>query len=338
MTEAHTSWAELDSHTRHLRKHATNLERGELLVASLTNTEQERDLTKKPNCNGYGRIRHFRRNENPNWPPDPLPIDPGRKKLGLPESDIALAQVFQIGACNLQCWYCFVDDRLLTTNLNHSKFLSADELIRLYIEENDPPQIIDLSGGHPEIVPEWVPWMMRALTRKSIEGSTYLWSDDNLSVDFLWQYLDEKDLSLVREYRNYGRVGCFKGFDAKSFSFNTGASPDLFERQFFIMKKLISLGIDMYGYVTLTAPNTNKLESRMSEFIDRLQEVDYYLPLRVVPLEIKEYFANTSRIKPIHLQAIQIQFAVVDEWLTQLNKRYNENELALNICDVPLNR
>ena len=40
-----------------------------LLVTDFRGSEQERDLTEPANCDGLGRIRHFRRQTSAGWPP-----------------------------------------------------------------------------------------------------------------------------------------------------------------------------------------------------------------------------------------------------------------------------
>src|SRR5688572_18884496 len=81
----------------------------------------------------------------------------------------------------------------------------------------------------------------------SLEEKIYLWSDDNLSNDYFWQFLMPEDIELIGTYRNYGKVCCFKGFDSASFSFNTKAAPELFDQQFRLFKRYLGLGIDIYA-------------------------------------------------------------------------------------------
>ena len=92
--------------------------------------------------------------------------------------------------------------------------------------------MIDLTGGQPDLTPEWVPWMIQEIQSRNLDDTIYLWSDDNLSTDYFWRYLSDDDIELVCNERNYGRVCCFKGFDQESFTFNTLADESLFDRQF----------------------------------------------------------------------------------------------------------
>jgi uncharacterized Fe-S cluster-containing radical SAM superfamily protein len=267
------------------RELSIDLESRRLLITNLRGSEQEPDLSEPPNCHGFGRIRHFRRATSPGRPPNPLPIDPACKALSLPRTELLRAQAFQNATCNWRCWYCYVPFDLLSANRKHSEWLSPAELADLYLDEPDPPWVIDLTGGQPDLVPEWVPWMMTELRSRGLEKTVYLWSDDNLSTDYLWRYLSDAERRMMAEYPNYGRVGCFKGFDATSFSFNTRAELDLFEQQFVLMARLLDLGLDVYAYATFTTPPQPRdyVRDAMRRFIDRLQALDEHLPLRTVP-------------------------------------------------------
>jgi hypothetical protein len=208
-------------------------------------------------------------------------------------------------------------------------------LIDLYRREPGRPLIIDLSGGQPDLVPEWVPWTMQALRDRGLEGEVYLWSDDNLSNDYFWRYLHDKDFELIRSFRGYGRVGCFKGFDDESFGFNTAAAPELFGRQFDLFGRMIGLGLDIYGYVTLTTPTVDSLVSRIAQFVDRLQVLAPQLPLRVVPLEVQVFSPVETRINAVRREALANQHRAVDAWERELDRRFTPTERSLSIVDVP---
>ncbi|MHC4750500.1 MAG: hypothetical protein ACYTFW_11560 [Planctomycetota bacterium] len=175
----------------------------------------------------------------------------------------------------------------------NSKFFTAEQLIELMLEDEGRPDVIDLSGGQPDIVPEWTLWMMEALVQKGIEEEVFLWNDDNLSTDFLTRFLSKKQIAQMVGHPKYARVGCFKGFDSESFSFNTSASSKSFDMQFEVFSRLLKYGFDMYAYVTFTSPPVSNLSEKMESFVDRLQSVYTNLPLRTVPLKI-EVFTPTK--------------------------------------------
>jgi len=177
-----------DEFSATMRQKAIDVPRRRLLVTNFRGSQQEEDLTEPSNCSGYGRVRHFRRIGTPGWPENPLPIDPASHKLGHVREDLLEAQVFQNAACNWRCWYCFVPFNLLSASANHSGWLTAAEMLDLYQKEPQPPCVIDLSGGQPDLTPEWVPWTMHELRQRGLDHSVYLWSDDNLSNDYFWRF------------------------------------------------------------------------------------------------------------------------------------------------------
>ncbi len=132
---------------------------------------------------------------------------------------------------------------------------------------------------------------MEALEAAELSDEVYLWSDDNLSTDYVFDKLGPVDRARLASYPHYGRVCCFKGFDADSFAFNTGAEPSGFALQFERFARYLELRIDLYGYVTLTGPPTEGVADKVHAFIDRLQGISRNLPLRVVPLQITPFGA-----------------------------------------------
>jgi uncharacterized Fe-S cluster-containing radical SAM superfamily protein len=324
--------------SEHLRERAIDVSARKVLVSRLAGSDQEADITVPVNCGGYGRIRHFRQQTSPGWPTNPLPIAPACKALGLDPPSVMTAQVFQNAACAWRCWYCFVPYNLLSADPNRGEWLTAEDLVRLYRNELERPLVIDLSGGSPDLVPEWTPWMMRALADAGLDSSTFLWTDDNLSTTYLFDKLDRAELDRVRAYRNYGRVCCFKGYDARSFAFNTRAAEADFEAQFVIIQRLLELGLDIYGYVTFTAPSDDGVEEAMAQFVDRLQALDPNLPLRVVPLEIREFSPVTPRMDAIRQRSLVVQQNAIAVWNSELERRFDRTLRSLDIASVPLSR
>jgi len=327
---------DVETKSIHLRERVVDIQRRRILIANFLGSEQEKDLTVGPNCDGFGRIRHFRRRANQNWVDDPLPIDPVCKALGLPPTDMQRAQVFQIAACNFKCWYCFVPYNLIGANLDYASWLSPSRLIDLYLDQLDPPPVIDLSGGQPDLAPEWVPWMMRELMDREMEKKVYLWSDDNLSTDYFWRFLTEEDQELVSNYATYSRVCCFKGFDNESFTFNTRVSSDFFDQQFDLIKRFVGIGIDLYAYVTFTTATSNHIKGHVQRFVDRLQKIDKNLPLRTVPLEIVAFTPVKKRLDDSKKEALKNQYYAIEAWQKELESRYSSDEREKNIADVEL--
>jgi uncharacterized Fe-S cluster-containing radical SAM superfamily protein len=322
--------------SEHLRARAIDVDGRKILISRLSGSDQEGDLQIPANCGGYGRVRHFKLATSPGWPANPLPIVPACTALGLEVPAMMTAQVFQNAACAWRCWYCFVPYNLLSADLKRSDWLLPEELVRLYAAENDRPLVIDLSGGSPDLVPEWTVWMMEALEAEGLASKTFLWTDDNLSTDYLFEKLSQKQIAHLTNYRNYGRVCCFKGFDTESFTFNTHAADAGFDRQFEIMRRLLELGLDTYGYITLTGPSSNDVPGKVSRLFDRLQTLDPHLPLRIVPLEIRSFSPMEQRMEAEHHSSLSVQSQAIAEWNTNIEQRFDAATRALCIAGVPL--
>lgn len=322
-----------------LRARAIDVDGGRVLISRLSGSGQEIDLTLPANCNGYGRVRHFRMATDEGWPANPLPIAPACRALGIaPVPEMMTALVFQNAACAWRCWYCFVPEELLKANPERSAWFKADELVALYRQIPDAPKIIDLSGGSPDLVPEWTPWMMCALADAGLADSTYLWTDDNLSTTYLFDALSRDELARVQDYRNYGRVCCVKGFDARSFAFNTRAAPDDYDRQFEVLRRVLGLGLDVYGYVTLTSPHEDGVSQGVADLVDRLQAIDPNFPLRVIPLRIQIFTPVEQRLArdDARERSLAVQEQAIAAWTHELERRFPAELRALSICDVPL--
>ena len=319
-----------ESASLRLRERMINLERKELLISKLSGSSQEKDITLGANCDGLGRIRHFRPETTTPWPANPLPIGPASRSLNLPRlASGTVAQLFQNAGCNWRCWYCYVPFDLLNANETKSAWVSAEKMVDLWQSQPDPPRILVLSGGQPDIVPEWVVWTMRAIKERGLEQSAYLWSDDNLSTDYLWRYLADEDIDLLSSYHNYGRAVCFKGFDPDSFGFNTAADPELYWKQFDLCRRLVATGLDTYAYVTLTNRSAlHTISDKIKTFVDQLQAVHEFLPLRTIPLEVREFSPVTSRMNDHHIKSMNLQISAVEAWNTELVSRFDSRDLA----------
>ena len=228
----------LKGHEYVLRGKSLDAKGKQILIANLLSSEQHKDLSEPPNCGGYGRIRHYEIRRYDDWSANPLPNVPAAAALGRPADAILKAQVFQIAACNWNCWFCFVDENRRNADKAYSKLFTANNVVEMMLQEKNRSDVIVLSGGQPDLVPEWTVWMMEALIQKGLEHDVYLWNDDNLSLDFLTRYLSENQISRMVEFQNYARVGCFKGFDSNSFSFNTSAPPERFDAQFKVFSNI----------------------------------------------------------------------------------------------------
>jgi uncharacterized Fe-S cluster-containing radical SAM superfamily protein len=323
----------------HLRSKAIDIERKAILITNFTGSKQEKDLSVPANCNGFGRVRHFKFDAGEDWIQNPLPILPAAKALRVePDSQIR-AQVFQNSVCNWRCWYCFVDFELLKGDNKHGAFLTCDEMIDLYLKEENPASMIDLTGGQPDLTPEWIPWMMQALKDRGLDKKIFLWSDDNLSNDYLWQFVSNEQIDLMANYKMYSRVCCFKGIDERSFSLNTNATPELFSNQLYLCKRLLEINLDLYCYITLTANTDTNFEMAIPKFLDSVQLIDDVLPLRIVPLRIFDSFTPiASRMNDTFKDMMKGQYSAIAIWKKELAKRFTSNQLNLPITEIELKK
>lgn len=316
------------------REVAIDLRNKSILITNYSGSEQEKDFSEPANCEGFGRIRHFKLRANEGWPNNPLPIIPAAKALGLEFLNEIRAQVFQNSVCNWRCWYCFVDFKLLNGDKRFSKYITCYDLLEMYTKQDNRPPMIDLSGGQPDLTPEWVPWMIDAIKERGLEDEVFLWSDDNLSNDYFWRFLSTKQIDTILSYRMYSRVCCFKGIDEKSFQINTKAHPDLFYNQINLFGKLFALGIDIYGYITLTAPTNTSFCSVIPRLLDEIQKIHPNLPLRIIPLKILEFTPAKGRMSDLEKDCIIGQNTAIEIWQYELEKRFPDYLRNLPITEV----
>jgi hypothetical protein len=208
----------------------------------------------------------------------------------------------------------------------------------LFLKVDDRPLILDLSGGQPELVPEWTYWMIEEIERNGLQGQVYLWSDDNLSCDYFWRYLNPAQQEAVAKYPFYGRVACFKGFDNESFAFNTRAEKSWFDRQFDLMQRLVQSGMDVFAYATFTAPSSSRIADAMPRFVDRLQAIDENLPLRTIPLEIQKFTPIITRLNGSLLTTFDHQWRAVEAWQRELDRRFSASMRNLPITEIRIGR
>ncbi len=308
-----------------------------ILLAKIKDSEQEQDLSESPTCNGYARIHHFKRKVK-DWLEDPLPMDPANKYFGIkgkmPQINV---QVFQLPICNMNCWYCFVPDDLKNLNDKNSKWFAMEEIVDMLEEHCKDKTVIDLSGGNPELTPEWPLWLARELKNRNLHNKYYIWSDDTLSTESMFLFLTEDEIRELVSYKNYGKVCCFKGFDEKSYRYNCCLGAENFNHSFKLLKKYIDYGFDVYGYITLTTNDITNIEKNISDFMDRVQkEICRNFLLRIIPLKIFSFTPTKNRMiknKKSDI-AIKNQEIALSIWVKELKKRFSEDELSLNICDL----
>ncbi|MFI3163497.1 MAG: radical SAM protein [Bacillota bacterium] len=310
-----------------------------ILVSKIAESEQEQDLSKKATCNGYARTHHFKR-EVINWVEDPLPIDPANHYFGKTiKENLITAEVFQMSYCNMDCWYCFVPDNLKQARVEMSKWMSCSEIIDELEKYCLGNTVIDLSGGNPELTPEWPLWLLREIEKRGLSAKYYVWSDDTLSSCSMELYLSTDEIHELASYRNYGKVCCFKGFNEYSYTYNSGISGKNFLKSFDYLKRYIDYGFDVYGYITLTIDTLENLENEISNFFDLVESrcCKNFL-LRIIPLKIFIFAPTKNRldVTDCYYSGINNQEKVLDAWVKELGKRFSKEELTKSIVSVKI--
>lgn len=297
-----------------MRRKCVNLDARKFLIADIGQSAQRADLSTPPNCEGLGRIRHFSSIADGAWLPNFLPGVPAARWLNRQPNEIEIAQVFQLAGCPLRCWYCFVPYQLLDGNARSARWQSVDDLLDMFIRLPDRPSIVDLSGGSPEIAPEWPAWFAEALIDRGLQQSVYLWSDDSLTTDLLLTSEMRPILKTLEEYPGYGRVCCIKGIDPITYAEATRDSEDGFDRQLRILEGYLGTGLDIYGYVTLLPPPTEKPRGAIELLLDRLQSVSPKFPERLVPLKLLPFGVTTQRVSADRMRALRAQDELIEIW------------------------
>jgi len=318
-----------------LRRRILDESRHAVLVSILAESYESQDNNVFLVPPGLSRIRRYRefrlylsRARSINGHPIPL-------RRGLPVEARIDTHVFQINACNWHCWYCYVDDSRLAGQAKTGQFLSAEELVSTYRELAEKPPVIDLSGGEPDLTPEWTLWILNEVERVGLTGQVLVWQETNLSTRLLWEVLDRSDISYMAAFPGHSRVGCFKGFDEVSFAFNTRANPRNFVEQFEIFRNLVGAGFEMYAYATLTGPAGHCSRPRVASFLDRLQRVHPLLPLRTIPLRVVPFAATKARLGGVSMSAaLHEQNRAGDYWDEELERRFSRDELQMPYEDV----
>ncbi len=302
-----------------LRERAIDFAHKKIRMSRFEHSTQQQDMTLPSNCGDFGRIHHFKLHPSSHWIENPLPHKPACDYFKEPLPEILPVQLFQLSVCNINCWYCFVDKKLRSGNPKHSEFCSPTDLLKMACQENQP-RVIVLSGGQPDLVPEYNLWFLEAREALNMEKTHFIWTDDNLSTDLFFKTITSDQMDYMIKRPGYARVGCLKGFDASSAAFNTRTNLNFFNEQMRRLKQLTQLGFNQYAYVTLTTPDVDKIDLRIGKFFDRIQkEISEDFPLKMVPLEIYKYAVNSNRYKDL---AAQNQYTVLKSWIKEMNCRF----------------
>lgn len=227
---------------------------------------------------------------NPTYPVFPQPYQMAQALFGGTWNDFNKVFVVQVGKCNLDCWYCFVDKELREGKFGD--WFDAYEVMDMWRESGVP--ICRISGGEPTLAPDFLVAMIGQFEDIYNYGAEtgLLWIDTNLAGGpaFVNKY---KKSAMALEYQpNVAISGCFKGFCESDAEDATGVKGNLLKAQFETAKALIEeTDLEAFFYVPgITHKALDNPQGYIEEFFNRMrQEVDEYAPLRTYILEIKNY-------------------------------------------------
>lgn len=317
-----------------LRNKLINFNKKEIQISNLYESNESKDKYTIINCNGYGRIRkitsygiHYSSMRFP------------KKKFIRNESveGELITQVFQIAGCNWRCWYCFVDKELVCGNEKRTKFFSCDDLIELYLKNENKSYNIDLSGGNPDIAPEWCLWFMKSLEKCNLKGIVSLWVDDNLGTDYLFTKISKKDREYMASFPKHVRLCCIKGYDDDSIIFNVRNKNASLKMQLKRLEQLIQEGFEVIVYLTFVGPKGNISKEKIETLFYMLYNINPHLPLRCIPIIIKEFTAQQENCSlDFYRSALDEQFIGFEYWEEIMIEHYDYDDINLNPQEVIL--
>ena len=338
-----------------IRPRMIDLVNKKVLIASFEDTSQLKDIPQTQRMGDHFRVKIYTKRKEieqglDNFRREPAAI--AAERLGEPPSYFSkedkrnwqgprIAEcnaVFlgQINGCNLRCWQCYVDDRNNSANPEYGKFFSAEEILIQFLIESRKAQfltdsdrklnILRISGGDPFLVPEIIVWMIEAVQNFGLEDFIYLWVDTNLTVgDFYWKYLSDEQRTKIRNFKNIGFMGCYKGYDEESFTKTCGAAPKFLQEQFKTHRRLIEEGLDVYTYLYPLTYSEPYLREKIIGFMNKLQkEINKYAPLRLTTPCVKKYSPTEMRLTPERERALVLQYPAIEIWKQEIERRFGE--------------
>lgn len=230
----------------------------------------------------------------------PEPYQVAQKYCGGTWNEYNSPFTIQVGQCNLNCHYCFVDSDL--RNAKNGEYFTGDEIVELFFNEFPNRGMFRISGGEPFLAPGFILDVARKMSASGKKGY-YLWVDTNLLGSFY-----KEVLLTMNALVPYGVCGCFKGFDEEDFAYQTNAPSTRYANQFRNARKIIQT-IDGMGEAFFYIPEiTEKISEaevreKIRTFIQKQQDIHQNLPLRTTVLELKEYNTNKDSIKKDRLES-----------------------------------
>lgn len=318
-----------------LREHIYNNEKRSIKVINFSETPQRGDSYHVQSTSPYVRVREFSSfamHAQPRFIDYRSPRYNCLLKKNAKAADAPWrTATVQLLGCSWRCWYCYVDATNLAKSSPHAREIGiaelCDEILSL------PLDIIDLSGGQPDLVPEWVSITHDRLSRLGDGSSVHLRSEDNLSNDCLWRFLGDKEARRLATSDRYTRVGCFKGFDEESYVNVVGKAGSL-DDQFACAERLFETGFDPFYYATFSPGTVDRIEMRVRAFFERLQRISEWLPLRIVPLSLRKT-SNWNRGRTMSFDEETSRSDCANQiWFELISEAFGDDAFETELADL----
>lgn len=262
---------------------------GSALFANLLGTKEAEDSYHQINHGGFGRVRNFK-NFLFHVETD---IRERRKFFRLNAAgewcSQFQSQVFQIGICTLKCWYCFVDRENLDGTNPYSAYLKPKDILQMFLESWPNIRNLDISGGSPDLCPEFVLELLCEIERAGLKEKITIWVESNLDVNYYCK-LPRKKIEYMAAFPNFHLLCSLKGWDSPSVAFNTRNTAS-FDQQLdglrFFYQHNFSLSVYLV-FVGKTIANNKEV----TELFNQLKRISRKLPEQCIPIYIKKFHAQ----------------------------------------------
>lgn len=290
-------------------------DRHTIRVAQLTGSLQASDNVDRILLDGRARRKSTTIRGSERWHEVLLPLLPAARALQVAPSECREALVFQVGACNLRCWFCFVDSYLLAGDSRHSSLLQVDEIIDL-LEGEFPARILHVSGGEPLLAPEFIEELRARTNASGAATAPYLWIETNLTI--LPRDLSAGALAAVArlaDQSSVGFVGCFRSIVPEEYRHTIGNLENSWQDQFAAASALRDRGADFFATVILAIHDLTGLRGKIEYFCDTVvKHLGRAMLERIVPIEVRPYAATKARLGSERQRLLESQYEVLPVW------------------------
>lgn len=272
-----------------VRDHVYRVSDGAVLFANLLDTQEAADSCHQINHGGFGRIRIFK-NFSFHIETDILER---RKFFRLSSEgewcDQFQTQVFQIGVCPFRCRYCFVDRENLDGTNPNSSFFKPTDILQMFLESWPNICNLDLSGGSPDLCPEFLFELLTEIERINLKGKVTIWVESNLDIRYYSKFPLDK-INYISTFPNFHLLCSLKGWNTSSVAYNTRNTAS-FDKQLDGLGFFIQHNFPLSVYLVFIGQKIADYNEVVTLF-QQLYHISHELPEYCVPLYIKKFHAQ----------------------------------------------